>query len=176
MDPTEELKVTHACSHTGIVSGRYRDLRIRRAAGTLCSACIKQHVEERTSMIAASSTRSHEIVSATRLTGSVRQIEWAERIRSAWRDHAFGRGMLARSVFSNAEDRVHPEEIERAVTNVLAARIVATERVLAKMRAAEWIDQSKHQILEEPIRQAADEAQNIEMVRLNRLMARPPAA
>lgn len=119
-------------------------------------------------MIAAASTRSIEIITATTLTGSERQIEWAARIRANWRDHTFGRGMLERTDFSKSSDGIHPEEIEQATTNVLAARIASAMIILSRTRAADWIDASKNQLLDRSIELAIEEAKLIERDRLNK--------
>jgi len=110
-------------------------------------------------MISSSSQRTKGAVTATELTGSKKQIDWADRIREKWllifkRDtppHYFNSNLeKARSI------NVLPDAIEQAITNVLAVRLTAIDEVLAHGKAAWWIDFREY--LDPMVNKATEEA------------------
>jgi hypothetical protein len=94
-------------------------------------------------MISNSVQRTKEAVAGTKLTGSKKQIEWADRIREKWL-YIVKRDTSPHSLKSSLEKArssgALPDAIERATTSVLAVRLAAIDEVLAHGNAAWWID------------------------------------
>ncbi|WP_027576743.1 hypothetical protein [Bradyrhizobium sp. WSM1743] len=109
-------------------------------------------------MISNSVQRTKEAAAATKLTGTRKQIEWAERIREKWL--FIVKREIPTHLLSNLEKArigaVSPEAIEQAITTVLAARLAAIDGVVAHCKAAWWIDFRSY--LEAMVNQPTDAA------------------
>jgi hypothetical protein len=159
----ENHEVTYACGHSAMRVKSQRDssnkIAIANAARTLCEACLTEHKVKREGMISNSVQRTKEAVAATKLTGSKKQIAWADRIREKWL-YVVKRDIPPHSLKSSFEKAQSsgalPDAIERATTNVLAARLAAIDEALAHSKAAWWIDFRDY--LESMINNPTDEA------------------
>src|SRR5260221_8213845 len=84
----EKHEVAYACGHSAMRVKSQRDavnkIVIKAAARNLCEACLTEHKVRRADMISNSVQRVKEAVAATKLTGSKKQTEWADRIREKW--------------------------------------------------------------------------------------------
>ena len=146
-DTPEKHEVRYACGHSAMRVNTQKDsvrkLVINSATRKLCETCLTEHKVRREAMISNSVQRTEEAVAATKLTGSKKQIDWADLIREKWllvlrRDtppHP-----LKSSLEKARSSGALPDVIERATTNVLAARLAAIDEVLAHSKAAWWIE------------------------------------
>jgi hypothetical protein len=143
----EKHEVRYACGHSAMYVKSQREssnkIAINVAARNLCEACLTEHNVRREAMISNSVQRTKEAVAATKLTGSKKQIDWADLIREKWL-LIFKCGTpphyLKASLEKARSSGVLPDAIERATTNVLAARLAAIDEVLAHGKAAWWIE------------------------------------
>jgi hypothetical protein len=142
----EKHEVWYACGHSA-TRVKKRDtvnkIAINAAARKLCEACLTEQNVRREAMISNSVQRTKEAVAATKLTGSKKQIDWADLIREKWL-LIFKRDTPPHSLKSSLEkvrsSGALPDAIERATTNVLAVRLAAIDEVLAHSKAAWWIE------------------------------------
>jgi hypothetical protein len=143
----EKHEVTYACGHSETRvksrSDALNAIRISAAARSLCKACLAEHQARREGMISNSVQRTKEAVAGTKLTGSKKQIEWADRIREKWL-YIVKRDIPPHSLKSSFEKAqsigASPDAVERGITNVLAVRLEAIDEVLAHSKAGWWID------------------------------------
>lgn len=140
----EKHEVAYACGHSVMrVKSRSYSVFIKAAARDLCEACLNAHKVKREHMISDLVQRTKEAIAATKLTGSKKQIEWADRIREKWL-HIVKRDIPPHSLkssFEKAQSRgALRDTIERVTTNVLTVRLAAIDEVLAHSKAAWWID------------------------------------
>ncbi|WP_407117262.1 hypothetical protein [Bradyrhizobium sp. LMG 9283] len=156
-----EIQVTYACGHQESIKSQrdfINEMRTRAARRTLCEVCLGAHRAKRDCMISNSVQRTKEAAAATKLTGTRKQIEWAERIREKWL--FIVKREIPTHLLSNLEKArigaVSPEAIEQATTTVLAARLAAIDGVVAHCKAAWWIDFQSY--LEAMVNQPTDAA------------------
>jgi hypothetical protein len=146
-DTPAKHEVRYACGHSEVRVKSQNDavnkIVINAAARNLCKACLTEHSVKREAMISNSVQRTQDAVAATKLTGSTKQIERADRIREKWL-LIFKRDTPAHSLESSIEKArssgALPGAIEHATTNVLAVRLAAIDEVLTHSKAAWWID------------------------------------
>jgi hypothetical protein len=170
----EKHEVTYACGHSEMRVKSQRDasntLAIRAAARSICKTCLAEHQARREGMISNSVQRAKEAVAGTKLTGSKKQIAWAERIREKWL-YIVKRDIPPHSLKSSFEKAqssgAFPDAVEQGTTNALAVRLAAIDEVLAHSEAAWWIDFRDH--LDSMVNNLTDEAIKSEFaVLLNR--------
>jgi hypothetical protein len=159
----EKLEVTYACGHSAMLAKSQREAinetKINAATRALCEPCLTEHKVKREGMISNSVQRTKEAAAATKLTGTKKQIEWADRIREKWL-YIVKRDIPPHSLKSSFEKAQSsgalPNAIEHATTNVLAARLAAIDEVLPHNKAAWWIEFREY--LESMINNPTDEA------------------
>jgi hypothetical protein len=118
---------------------------IRRGARKLCDVCASVWDANRQAMIAEAMQRA-KTASELKLSGSKKQIEWADRIRERWlfnvqwdvSSHLIGTNVeRATEAVSTQKQAI---AVQQACTNVLALRLAAIDEVLSHAVAAWWID------------------------------------
>jgi hypothetical protein len=145
---TNTFEVKFACEHTTErrCTRRWSDeIFIRRGARKLCDVCASVWDAKRQAMIAEAVPRA-KTASELKLSGSKKQIEWADRIRERWlfnvqwdvSSHLMGTNV------ERATESVSTQKqaiaVQQACTNVLALRLAAIDEVLSHAVAAWWID------------------------------------
>jgi hypothetical protein len=147
----ETLEVKYACGHSEVrarsQSNAVNEIVIKRAARMLCNDCLAEHQAERKRMIADSVQRNNVAAGSIRMTGSKKQIEWAERIRERWLDVVTRdipplsiKPSVDKADFGMSKPAKGAVAVQQAITNVLAARLAAIDEVVARDKAAWWID------------------------------------
>jgi hypothetical protein len=143
---SDKFEIKFACGHAELrVTKRdsFNKIAIQRAARMLCCACLADYDAKRKRLIEDSIRRANEASKSVKLTGSRKQIEWAERIRDRWlfdlqRD--IPQTPSVENAIYIASGNEQAFAVQQAITSVLEVRLKAIEEVLDHGQAAWWID------------------------------------
>lgn len=153
----DSFEVTHGCGHTAV-----RSKKPRFPVRSLCAACLHKHSEMRSSIFAAARERWKEAVATNNLIGSLKQCEWAERIRSGWLENVVKfefREVPAMELVRTKllDSNAAATEIEEAVAAVLNGKLTAVDQALTHTKASWWIERFKHGMAFASTRSAEDD-------------------
>ncbi|MDD4422527.1 MAG: hypothetical protein PHD46_05785, partial [Eubacteriales bacterium] len=129
--------VTYSCGHDGVVSifgpGKDREWKLRYEEEKLCPDCYKKHLEQEQIRQNEASAKVNQEAGLPSLSGSEKQIAWAETIRAN----------LLREIekVTQSADRLSdPEEYFKRVGFSREVLAEATESIKQRTSASWWID------------------------------------